>query len=183
MKLFSSIIFSLFLISGIGFAAQAHAQVAAQCSTTGGYNTTTGMSCNGSTFVPVGCTSTAGFSANNGLPCNGSTVGVNGYNGAVVGTNNYLNGCTSVMGYSATTGYPCNMNVAGVAMNGVGMNPTTTTTTTSVNTMSPGLPTTGAGANTTANVALLIISGAAAFFSIRYGLRNNLGKNLDSAIK
>lgn len=174
MKLFLSIIFSFALMVGTGFALQAHAQVAG-CTTTSGYNTATGMACNGSTVVPTGCTSQTGFSSATGMPCNGLAGSTNGYGGTTVGTNGYLSGCVSTSGYSATTGYPCNMAVNGVTYTGNGTTintglPTTTTTTTPTTT-SPGLPTTGAGSNALVTVLVLIASGLVAFAGIRYSMR------------
>jgi hypothetical protein len=174
MKLFSSVIFSLILVLGIGFAFHANAQVAVPvgCTSTGGYSTATGMPCNSATTIPLGCTSTAGFSGATGMPCNGSTAAANGYGGATVGPNGFLSGCASTGGYSATTGYSCNMSINGVLYTGNG---------TSVNTgpapvpttVSPGLPTTGAGNNTLVNIALLLASAGVAFAATRYAIRHS----------
>jgi hypothetical protein len=177
MKLFSSIVFSLILVLGLGFATnQAHAQVAASgCSTTTGYSATTGVSCNGATVVPLGCTSTAGFNTSTGAPCNGSTAAGNGYNG-MVGTNGFLSGCTSTNGYSTTTGVACNTPMAGLVYTGNGTTintnaPVVTAPAAPVDTTNPGLPTTGAGGNMAVNIALLLSSAVAAVFAIRYTLR------------
>ncbi len=156
MKILSSVLFTLALLIGVGFTAQVHAQ-AAGCSTSGGYNPNTGMSCNGSTVVPLGCSSTAGFSTVNNTPCNGSTVVANSYNGTMVNSNTYLNGCSSTAGFSTTTGYACNTAINGIIYAGptvgtvnIGLPGVTTITPTS-----PGLPTTGAGNNLIVNILLL----------------------------
>jgi len=176
MKLLSSIVFSLILVLGIGFVAQqAHAQVAG-CTTTAGYNTSTGMSCNGATTIPAGCSSTAGFSTSSGLPCNGNTATMNGYNGVTAGANGYLNGCTSLNGYSSTTGYACNAPINGIIYAGPagtvntglpagGYTPASGTTT-------PGLPTTGA-TNAVGTIALLLASALVSFYGIRYAIRHS----------
>jgi hypothetical protein len=170
MKTLSGILFSLVLILGVGFATHVNAQVAG-CTTAGGYNTSTGVSCNGMTTIPLGCSSTAGFSSSTGAPCNGGTTVSNGYNGTVVGTNGYLNGCSSLGGYSATTGYPCNMAVNGVIYNGsagtvnLGL-PTGTTTT-------PSLPTTGAGAAALPTLLALIAAAVIAVIGARYTVRHS----------
>lgn len=171
MKIFTSIVFSLILLLGVGFAAQqAHAQVAGGCGSTAGYSTTTGVSCNGAVVIPIGCTSTAGFNSNTGQPCNGATAQMNGYNGITVGANNFLNGCVSTNGYSATTGYPCNMVVNGVVYNGFPV-----TTPVVINPGSPGLPTTGAGQNALINIAVLLGSAMVAFFGVRTIVRESAG--------
>lgn len=171
MKILSSIIFSLVLILGIGFAAQHVSAQTTGCSSTSGYSTTTGMSCNGATTIPVGCTTTTGFSGTTGMPCNGSTASANNYNGSTVGTNGYLNGCTSAVGYSATTGYPCNMSVNGVTYTGNGTTVTTTAPTTVTTVTSPGLPITGAGQNALLNIVALLGSAFVVVAGIRYSLR------------
>lgn len=172
MKVFSSILFSLALLLGVGFTLEAHAQVAG-CTSTSGYNTATGMSCNGATTIPMGCSSTAGFSASTGMPCNGAaSPAANGYNGVMVGQNGYLNGCTSTSGYSATTGSPCNMAINGVIYTGNGTTVNTGLPTTPVVTTNPGLPTTGAGTNAFINVFLLLSAGLIAFFGFRYSFRH-----------
>lgn len=174
MKLFSSIIFSLALLVGIGFATQyAHAQVAG-CMTTNGYNTTTGMPCSGTTAVPIGCLGTAGFSSATGTPCNGLSAAANSYNGNTVDTNGYLNGCLSTSGFSATTGYPCNMAVNGIMYtgNGTTVNTGVPPIITPPTTVNPGLPTTGAGQNALLNLGALLAAALVAAAGIRYGLRS-----------
>ncbi|HTH93331.1 MAG TPA: hypothetical protein VL576_02555 [Candidatus Paceibacterota bacterium] len=171
MKLFLSIALSLFLFIGGGFALQAHAQVAG-CATTGGYNTSNGTACNGATVIPLGCTSTAGFSGATGMPCNGNTAAANGYNGVTIGGNGFINGCTSNTGYSATTGQACNMAVNGIIYTGNGTTVNTgITTTPPITTVSPALPTTGAGNQAIPTMLVLIASGALAFLGVRYSVR------------
>jgi hypothetical protein len=173
MKLFLSIILSFALFVGAGFALQAHAQsVASGCSSAYGYSTTTGQACNGSTVIPAGCSSTAGFNANTGMPCNGAAASTNGYSGATVGSNGYLNGCTSTSGYSATTGYACNMPVNGYIYTGNGTTTNVGAPATVVPT-SPGLPTTGAGNQALPTALVLVASGLIAFTAARYTVRTS----------
>jgi hypothetical protein len=163
MKFFTSIILSVALLLGVGFLSQqAHAQVANGCFTTAGYSITTGVSCNGVTTIPLGCTSTAGFNSSTGQPCNGATAAMNGYNGTIATSANYLNGCSSINGYSGTTGYPCNMAINGVVYNGYPV-----VTPPPVVVTDPGLPTTGAGQHALINFAVLLAAATAACFGVR----------------
>ncbi len=172
MKKIATIVFSLALILGIGFATHASAQVAPECTGTNGYSPVTAMSCNGATVIPNGCSSTAGFSASTGTPCNGATAAANGYDGTMVDPNGFLSGCSSTGGFSPTTGLACNLSINGVVYTGGGTTVNTglpTTTTVS----NPGLPTTGAGQHVAANVAILLGAVLAAGFAARYAFRSN----------
>lgn len=168
MKLFLSVFFSLALVAAIGLTSHVSAQVAG-CTTTGGYNPVTGMSCNSATSVPPGCSSTAGFSSSTGTPCNSNTTLANGYDGNVVGANGYLNGCTSLSGFSTTTGYSCNAAINGIIYDGpngtvnIGLPGTVTT---------PSLPTTG-GQNAIPTMILLIGAATLAAVGVQYSFRHS----------
>ena len=155
-KTFLSFAFALALVVG-GVAFSAHSASAQSlpmgCSSTAGYSTSNGASCNGSTFVPVGCSSTAGYSTVTGAACNGNALSANGAtsypmgctssygygtNGvpctgaAGVGSNGvtyYIAGCNSYNGYSSTTGMACTSTSSVSTMNGVAMFPGCTSTT------------------------------------------------------
>gem|GEM_PF-6678090 len=161
------------VIFSMGFAGMASAQanLAAGCSSTVGYSTTSGVACNGSTTIPVGCTSVAGFSTTTGTPCNGLSYYANG------GTQ-FPNGCNSTAGFSTVTGAPCN-GASGVGPNGVtyyiaGCNSAfgysaisglacntimgTMPQVAGSGTTTPGLPTTGEGAQALFTAMMLVLS-------------------------
>jgi hypothetical protein len=175
-KILSGVLFSAALMLGLFFIAPvANAQVAG-CTTTGGYNPVTGMSCNGAVTILQGCSSTAGFSSANGVPCNGNTAAANGYNNVTVGSNGYLNGCASLSGYSSTTGYACNAAINGIIYAGpagtvnIGLPGTVATAPV---TTTPGLPTTGAGQNALPTMLLLIASAGLAAAGFQYSFRHS----------
>ncbi len=99
-KIYSIVcVLALALIVGFGFSAQAQSYPSG-CSSTAGYSTTSGASCNGATAIPAGCSSYTGFSTTTGNPCNGQTLTANG--GTMVPL-----GCSTASGFSATTGASC----------------------------------------------------------------------------
>ena len=148
MKKIQSIVLGFALVvSGVAvLGSSAGAQsLPSGCSSTAGYSTTTGASCNNAVSIQSGCSSTAGFNTGTGAPCNGSTVSSNGgmplpagcasaagissvnsysCNGATgLGVNSgiyyNLQGCNSTSGYSSVNGLPCN-NISSVSIiNGV----------------------------------------------------------------
>jgi hypothetical protein len=80
------------------------------CTSTSGYNPTTGASCATTTF-PAGCTSTAGYSSTTGASCSTGVV-----NPVVT----LPAGCTSTSGYSSTTGVSCSTGVANPVLGSTG---------------------------------------------------------------
>ena len=97
-----SIGLALIFLGMFSFGFNANAQtLAAGCTSTAGYSTTTGATCNGSTTIPQGCTAATGYSTTTGYPCNGSTISNNG-------GIQYPLGCSTYNGTSSVTNYPCN---------------------------------------------------------------------------
>lgn len=177
-RIIFSLMFSFALLVVVSTASIASAQTATSCSSTAGYNTVNGTSCNGQqSTVPIGCSSTTGFSSNNGMPCNNMTASANNYGGSLVGQNGYLDGCNSIVGYSATTGMQCNLAVNGVIYTGNG---TTVSANTPVVTY-PGqeiveFPTTGAGQNALMALLVLLTTATAIVLSTRYLARTSFSK-------
>ncbi|MBP9711430.1 MAG: hypothetical protein KBD55_00115 [Candidatus Pacebacteria bacterium] len=140
---------SIAFISGTETASAQTATFPSGCSSAMGYSVTTGLPCNGTSTATMGnlygCSSVLGYSVTNGAPCSGGSVAIS-----------YLAGCTSIYGYSTITAAPCNGTF--VATNAPIPGGTTT---------NPGLPTTGAGANTYGLLALLALSGGIAFIGLK----------------
>jgi hypothetical protein len=103
-KVLSFIVGTALLVAGIIAIAPSGASaqtLPAGCTSSFGYSSSTGASCNGAATYPTGCTSTTGYNTLTGQPCNGAALTING--GAA-----YPAGCSSNSGYSVTTGQPCN---------------------------------------------------------------------------
>ena len=189
-KLAISFLALTLILSGLGLVAgTAEAQVAtfpAGCTSTVGYSTTNGAACNGTSTATTsfmsGCTSTIGYSTTTGAACNGGTTATTSYFAgcsSTLGSSTvtglpcsggttalpYLAGCTSTLDYSTVNGAPCNGTSVATTSSGTSIPPVTITT--------PGLPTTGAGGDAAANLALLAGSGLLALCGIVYFVRRS----------
>lgn len=165
-KLLSLVLLPTLVFAFFGAFSVANAQVATPvpfptypsgCSSALGYSITTGLPCNGTsvaTNAPMpGCTTALGYSVTTGIPCSGGSVAIP-----------YLAGCTSIFGFSTITARPCNGTA--VAEGTVVVTPPPVI-------IVPGLPTTGAGGNAFANIALLLSSGLVSILGIAYLVRRS----------